>query len=210
MLSGRTWRSCSARRVSLWCTTPHSNHLRPSLSPRTFRWTAFCLRSSQSVTRILPRSSGLRSWTVLQEPFAVFSTTGHHPPFAYGLTVELMHLKSFNRSLTATRIQRIGRSWWRVTSRARPGSSPGLRVSIALSVRSRSRRPFRMRWGVSVRDCRRGASNSRFAHRPGRPYPSNHIFTTYNSSPTHTSVRLGAGLLPPNLFWTKSEFELQI
>jgi hypothetical protein len=52
MLSHHIWRYCSARRVSLWCTTPHSNNLRPSLSPRTFRWTAFCLRSSQSVTRV--------------------------------------------------------------------------------------------------------------------------------------------------------------
>jgi hypothetical protein len=39
---------------------------------------------------------------VLQEPFAAFSTTGRHPPFAYGLTVELVHLRSFNKSLTAT------------------------------------------------------------------------------------------------------------
>jgi hypothetical protein len=39
---------------------------------------------------------------VLQEPFEAFSTTGRHPPFAYGLTVELVHLRSFNKSLTAT------------------------------------------------------------------------------------------------------------
>ena len=64
---------------------------------------SLCRALTSHVERIFPRASGQRSWTVLQEPFVAFPTTGRHPPSAHGLTVELVHLRSFSRSSMDTR-----------------------------------------------------------------------------------------------------------